>query len=97
MNELLSDVRRALQSMDLTILAVKAKGGYKHRREIRLSDRELEELEDDCERRLRLLAVAHILAKRMLREPAPSIHARWNEYQARYAELVDELGLGTAK
>jgi len=84
-------VGAALQDMQLMILACKAKGGYRYRERLRLSEKELEELLEACEMRLRMLAVSHYVAQAMLREPPPSYHARWDEYQGRVADAVKEL------
>lgn len=84
-------VGAALQDMELMILACKAKGGYRYRERLRLSDKELEGLLAACEMRLRMLAVSLHVAQAMLREPPPSYHARWDEYQGRVADAVKEL------
>jgi len=88
-----TEVQKALQSVDLMVLACKAKGGWKYRNQIRLSDRELEVLLADAERRLRLMAVALTVAKGILKEPAPSTHPRWEEYRRRFREAAAELGM----
>lgn len=84
-------VGAALQDMELMILACKAKGGYRYRERLRLSEKELEELLAACETRLRMLAVSSHVAQVMLREPPPSYHPRWEEYQGRVADAVKEL------
>ncbi len=79
------------------ILIVKATGGYKVRSLIRLSDLELQQLMPLAEKDLRRLAVRVAVAERMLGEPPPSIHARWDEYQQRQQGALQALNLAPEK
>jgi len=89
--ELQNDLEKVLNGLDHIILGIKAKGGYKERKRFQMSDRELDLFLADCESRLRMAVVSLMVAETMLREPAPSIHPRWDEYQRRYRECMAEL------
>jgi len=90
--ELQTDVKKVMKHVEQMILAIKAKGGWKYREQIRLSDRELEKLLDRCEIGLKSMAVYLVVAEAMLQEPAPSIHPRWEEYVRRREHVMAELG-----
>lgn len=76
-------IARAVKEMQIMVLACKATGGYKWRERIPLPDREVDQLMGISEARLMQMARRLAVAETMLREPAPSIHARWEEYQRR--------------
>ena len=86
-------LQKALENVDIMILAIKATGGYKVRKRFRLSDREIDRLCTTSEAAMRGMAVYLVVAEEMLQEPAPSIHPRWEEYQRRRAEYMAELGM----
>jgi len=86
------DAKKVLSNLDNMILAIKATGGYKERKKFRLSDREIDRLCAGSEPAIRETAVSLVVAEEMLREPAPSIHSRWDEYQRRRAAYMAELG-----
>ncbi len=85
--------KRLLEWTENLILIVKATGGYKVRSQIKLSDLELQQLMPLAEKDLRRLAVRVAVAERMLGEPPPSIHARWDEYQQRQQDALKALNL----
>lgn len=80
--------QKAIQNVDTMILACKAKGGYKFRSRFRCNDHKLDQLLGICEGQLRQMAVSLTVAETMLREPPPSIHSRWDEYQQRKGEAI---------
>jgi len=86
------DAKKVLSNLDNMILAIKATGGYKERKKLRLSDREIDRLCTTSEQAIRKTAVYLVVAEEMLQEPAPSIHSRWEEYQRRRAECMTQLG-----
>jgi len=86
-----TDLQKVMHGLDNIILAIKAKGGYKYRQQFQVSDRELDLFLADCEGRLRMSVISLLVAEQMLQKPAPSIHARWGEYQRRRADIVAEL------
>ena len=95
MKQYRNELQTALRQADTCILACKASGGYKWRARIRLSDAEIDELMVKAERHIRLQALQLCVAEQMLREPAPSIHARWEEYQQKLmaaVEMIQEEG-----
>jgi len=77
---------KARREMQTLIVVVKATGGYKWRSRIRLSDREIDKLMVTCEQHLLGMAHRLAIAETMLREPPPSYHSRWEEYQLRIKE-----------
>ena len=87
----LRDAKKILKNLDNMILAIQGKGGYKMRQRFRVSDVEFEEFYNQCVSRLQLIGVGIVVAEKMLQEPAPSIHSRWEEYQRRRGEVVAEL------
>jgi hypothetical protein len=89
--ELQKDLNEVLAGLDRIILGIKAKGGYKERQNFHLSDHELDLFLAECEQRLRIMVVSLVVAEAMLREPPPSIHPRWEEYQGRREIVVAEL------
>jgi hypothetical protein len=83
---------RIVRGVDALILAVKASGGYKYRAMMQMQDgQELDTFITQAEVRLRFMAHSLAVAEAMLREPAPSIHPRWEEYQRRQAEALQEM------
>ena len=89
----LKDVKKILAVMDNMILAIQGKGGYKTRQRFRVSDIEFDEFYNQCVSRLQLIGVGIAVAEKMLQEPAPSIHSRWEEYQRRRGEVIAGLGV----
>ena len=85
------DLEKVMNGLDRIILGIKAKGGWKERKQFQMSERELDLFLKKCEGRLRKMAVYLVVAETMLQEPAPSIHSRWEEYQMRRAECMAEL------
>lgn len=83
--------RIAVQSIKEQMQIIKAKGGWKHRQEIKLSDQELLERLPKAESELLLLAIHAAVAERMLREPPPSIHPRTDEYAQRVEDVLNKL------
>lgn len=81
-------IKKARREMQTLIVVCKATGGYKWRERIRLSDREIDRLMASCEQRLLDMAHRLAIAERMLKEPPPSIHSRWGEYQRRQKEAA---------
>jgi len=79
-------VKKARREMQTLILVCRATGGYKWRERIRLSDREIDKLMAGCEQHLMGMAHRLAIAETMLREPPPSYHSRWEEYQLRIKE-----------
>jgi len=90
--ELQKDLAKLMSGLDRIILGIKAKGGWKERKQCRMSDRELDLFLADCENRLRKMVIGLVVAETMLQEPAPSVHARWDEYIRRRAECMAQLG-----
>ena len=88
----LQDAKKVLGNIELMILAIKGKGGYKDRKMFRLSDVEFDKYFLECTDKFRIIAVGIVVAEAMLQEPAPSIHPRWDEYIKRRAECMGELG-----
>ncbi|MBA7533856.1 hypothetical protein ES705_26102 [subsurface metagenome] len=86
------DLTKIMSGLDRIISGIKAKGGWKERKQFQMSDKELDLFLEKCEGRLRKMAVHLVVAETMLQEPAPSIHSRWEEYQMRRAECMAELG-----
>ena len=89
--ELQRQIQKALNKLDQMIVAIKATGGYKERKKLRLSAREIDQLCTSSESAIRKTVVSLVVAEAMLREPAPSIHPRCDEYQRRRAEIMAEL------
>jgi len=87
----LQTAKQTLKNLDLMLLAIKATGGYKVRKNIPLSERRIDRLCEESEPKIRLMAIFLIVAETMLQEPAPSIHPRWKEYVRRRAECMMEL------
>jgi len=79
---------KARREMQTLILVCRATGGYKWRERIRLSDREIDRLMAGCEQHLLDMAHRLAVAERMLKEPPPSIHPRWDEYLRRVKEAA---------
>ena len=90
--ELHKDLTKVLNGLDRIILGIKAKGGWKERKQFQMSERELDLFLEKCEGRLRKMVVYLLVAETMLQEPAPSIHPRWEEYVKRRGECMAELG-----
>lgn len=90
--ELQKDLAKIISGLDRIILGIKAKGGWKERKQFQMSERELDLFLEKCEGRLRKMVVYLLVAETMLQEPTPSIHPRWDEYQRRYRECMAELG-----
>ena len=90
--ELQKELEKVLNGLDRIILGIKAKGGYKERKQFQMSDRELDLFLADCEDRLRKIVVHLVVAEAMLQESAPSIHPRGEEYLQRRAECMAQLG-----
>jgi len=88
----LQDAKKVLKDLDVMILAVKGKGRYNDRKMFRLSDLEFDQLFSKCVTDFQRVFVNIAVAEAMLREPAPSLHARWDEYQRRRTECMAELG-----
>ena len=88
----LQTVMQVLKKLDQMLLAIKATGGYKVRKNIPLSEHRINKLCEESEPKIRLMAISLVVAETMLHEPAPSIHPRWDEYQRRRAECMAELG-----
>lgn len=82
-------IEKVLKDTDIMILACKAKGGYKFRQRFRCSDVELRKLLEIAENHIRVMAISLVVAEAMLREPAPSIHPRWDEYVKRRTEYIE--------
>ncbi len=92
MGKLNEDAKKVLGNIDLMILAIKGKGGYKDRKMFRLSDVEFDKFFLESINKFQIIAVGIVVAEAMLQEPAPSIHARWSEYLQRRAECMAQLG-----
>lgn len=89
--ELNRDAKKVLENIKLLILAEKARGGYKYRQRIRLSNRELKDFIDKEESKLRTRAISLIVAEQMLQETKPAYqayHNRWEEYIRRRSECM---------
>ena len=86
-----TDLQKVMSGLENIILAIKAKGGYKFRQRFQASDRELDLFLADCEGRLRMMVISLLVAEAMLQELAPSAHPRWDEYEARRKDKVEEL------
>lgn len=85
------DAKRVMKNMDVMVMAIKGKGGYKDRKMFRLSDVEFDKFFLECINKFQIIAVGIVVAEAMLQEPAPSIHPRWEEYMQRRAECMKEL------
>ena len=85
-------LQKALENVDIMILAIKATGGWKERKKFRLSEHEIDQLCAASEPKIRRMALNLIVAEALLQEPAPSIHPRWEEYQQRQVDMLGELG-----
>lgn len=83
-------IKKVLKDTDDMILACKAKGGWKFRERFRCTDIELEKLLKKCEKKLPKMAVSLVVAEAMLREPPPSFHSRWDDYQRRLKDAISE-------
>jgi hypothetical protein len=81
--ELQKEVRKILENVELMILAIKATGGYKVRKQFKIPDIQIDRLCAESEPMIREMAIRLVIAEEMLREPAPSIHPRWEEYMRR--------------
>jgi len=81
-------VRKQIKTVDEIISIIKAKGGWKYRKEIPLTDLQLNKRMKTVEDELNNLAVSLAIAETMLKEPPPSIHSRWDEYQRRRQEAI---------
>ena len=88
----LRDAKKVLKNLDVMILAVKGKGGYKDRKMFRVSDLEFDQFFTKCVADFRAVFINIVVAEAMLQEPAPSIHVRWEEYLQRRAECMAQLG-----
>lgn len=97
MKKELRDVKKVLKSLDVMLLAVRGKGGYKYRQQFRLSDVEFEQFFTKCVADFRTVFINIAVAEAMLQEPAPSIHPRWEEYQQRRKDVDAELGKEATK
>ena len=86
------DAKKVLSNLDNMILAIKATGGYKERKKLHLTDLEIDKLCANSEPSIRKMAISLVVAEDMLQEPAPSIHSRWEEYERRRGECMEELG-----
>ena len=86
------DAAKVLGNIDLMILAIKGKGGYKNRKLFRLSDLEFDKFYLEATNKFRIIAVGIVVAEAMLLERSPSVHPRWDEYLRRRAECMAELG-----
>jgi len=89
--ELQKDVKKILDNVEIMILAIKATGGYKVRKQFKIPDIQINRLCAESEPKIRLMAIFLTVAETMLQEPTPSIHPRWNEYVRRRKECMMEL------
>jgi hypothetical protein len=80
--------KRAPQEIDILLLAVEAGGGFKFRQFFKLSNQDMPAFIAGCEAGLRQMASSLAVAETMLKEPAPSVHPRRDEYQRRRAEAT---------
>lgn len=94
--ELNRDAKKVLENIEQLILAEKARGGYKYRQQIRLSNQELDDFIDRMESGLRMMAISLIVAEQMLQETKPAYqayHNRWVEYVRRRSECSARISL----
>jgi len=89
--ELQKDVKKILDNVEIMILAIKATGGYKVRKQFKIPDLQIDRLCEESEPKIRDMAIRVVVAETMLQEPAPSIHPRWDEYVRRWKECIEEL------
>ena len=82
-------VKKHIKTVDEIVSIIKAKGGWKYRKEIPLTDLQLNKRMKTVEDELNNLAVSLAVAETMLKEPPPSIHCRWDEYQHRRKEVLE--------
>ena len=85
--------KKAVEYANLLILISKAKGGWKIRQQIRLSDHELAELMPKVETDLVLMAARMAVAEKMIGEHPPSIHPRMDEYAQRVEDVLKGMGM----
>ena len=88
------NLKKAMKTADLLILVIKAKGGWKYRPQILLTDAELSKWNGRAESDVKDIFTRAIIAEEMLQEEPPSIHNRWGEYQGRLKEAKNETNQG---
>lgn len=81
-----AEVKQALRAANGLALAIKANGGYRYRERLKVSEIEAKQICENSEMVLRELMMRLGVAEAMLKEPPPSFHARWDEYQGRLAD-----------
>lgn len=82
-------IEKVLRETNVMILACKAKGGWNFRKQFRCSDVELKQVLEQVENQLRWNAASLLVAETMLKEPPPSLHQRWDEYERRRREIYN--------
>lgn len=72
------------------ILLLKAVGGHRFRECIGHSDEEVEKLAALAEDHIKRMSLRLIVAERILKTPAPSYRARWDEYEEKCKEVEEK-------
>ena len=93
----LKDAKIILANVNNMILVIKGKGGYKVRQLYPVTDLEFDEFYKQTVGTLQRISVGIVVAERMLKEPAPSIHDRWDEYLRWLDEVMVELAIPGGK
>ena len=92
MKKELRDAKKVLKNLGFMLMAVRGKGGYKDRKQWRLTDLEFEQFYAKCLADFKQVFINIVVAEAMLQEPPPSLHSRWEEYQVRCKDVVAGLG-----
>lgn len=88
--KLLEKVQSGIGNASDGILLIKAKGGFKFRKQIPLKDEDIERKVPNIELTLTDYVVRAIVAEHLLAEKPPHFLCRWDEYQERLAEVVHQ-------
>lgn len=91
MTEEQKKVEKNIKTVEEIASIIKAKGGWKYRIDIPLTDPQLDKRMDTVEVELNNLAVSLAVAETMLKEPPGSYHSRWDEYQQRLKDAMTEF------
>ena len=90
--ELQKAIEKSLKALGTRINVIKGAGGYRWREPFKMSDLEYLQFYTETIGKFQLMVVSLTVAEQMMAEPAPSYHARAEEYKRRVREAVGELG-----
>lgn len=102
MSELTDKIERSLKGLDGLLLAIKATGGYKFRKQLQGTDQEIDGYIAETVPKVQGLLIALIIAEEMLQESCPEKKSwknlwrgcegkRWDEYVSRKKAAVEDL------